>query len=139
MVSNPGSKVNSVLRRLWPLAGLLIWLPVLFFILFYFYPLGTIFKVSFFPEGGLQLGALRDIITTPYYWHILWFTVWQATLSTILVLILAFPGAYVFARYRFRGKDTIRTISTLPFVLPTVVVANAFLALIGTRGILNTL
>jgi thiamine transport system permease protein len=138
-VHTTGSKVNPVLRRLWPFAGLLIWLPVLFFILFYFYPLGTIFKVSFFPEGRLQLGALRDIITTPYYWHILWFTFWQAILSTILVLILAFPGAYVFARYRFRGKDTIRTISTLPFVLPTVVVANAFLALIGTRGILNTL
>lgn len=128
-----------MLRRLWPFAGLLIWLPVLFFALFYFYPLGTIFKVSFFPEGELQLGALRDIITTPYYWNILWFTLWQALLSTFLVLVLALPGAYVFARYRFRGKETIRTISTLPFVLPTVVVANAFLALIGTRGILNSL
>jgi thiamine transport system permease protein len=127
-----------MLRRFWPYAGLLIWLPILFFVLFYFYPLGTIFKVSFFPEGQLQLGALRDIITTPYYWNILWFTLWQALLSTFLVLVLAFPGAYVFARYRFRGKETIRTISTLPFVLPTVVVANAFLALIGTRGILNS-
>jgi thiamine transport system permease protein len=128
-----------VLRRLWPFAGLLIWLPVLFFILFYFYPLGTIFKVSFFPEGEFQLGALTELVTTSYYWHILWFTFWQAALSTILVIVLAFPAAYVFARYRFRGKDTIRTISTLPFVLPTVVVANAFLALIGTNGILNTL
>jgi thiamine transport system permease protein len=131
--------MKFVLRRLWPFAGLLIWLPVLFFILFYFYPLGTIFTVSFFPEGELQFGALENIVTTPYYWHILWFTFWQALLSTVLVIALAFPGAYVFARYRFRGKDTIRTISTLPFVLPTVVVANAFLALIGTRGILNTL
>lgn len=127
-----------MLRRLWPYAGLLIWLPILFFALFYFYPLGKIFQVSFFPEGKLQLGALRDIVTTPYYWGILWFTLWQAVLSTLLVLILALPAAYVFARYRFRGKETIRTISTLPFVLPTVVVANAFLALIGTRGILNS-
>ncbi len=128
----------TMLRRLWPYAGLLIWLPILFFVLFYFYPLATIFRASFFPEGQLQLGALRDIITTPYYWNILWFTFWQALLSTILVLVLAFPGAYIFARYRFRGKETIRTISTLPFVLPTVVVANAFLALIGARGILNS-
>ena len=127
-----------MLRRLWPFAGLLIWLPILFFILFYFYPLGTIIKVSFFEEGQLQFGALRDMVSTPYYWNILWFTLWQALLSTFLVLLLALPGAYIFARYRFRGKETIRTISTLPFVLPTVVVANAFLALIGTRGILNS-
>jgi thiamine transport system permease protein len=128
-----------MIRRLWPYAGLLIWLPILFFVLFYFYPLGTIFRVSFFPDGELQLGALRDIIFTPHYWHVLWFTIWQAFLSTFLVLLLALPGAYVFARYQFAGKETIRTISTLPFVLPTVVVANAFLALIGTRGILNSL
>jgi thiamine transport system permease protein len=127
-----------VLRRLWSYAGLLILLPVLFFILFYFYPLGTIFRASFFPQGDLQLGALRDIITNPYYWSILWFTLWQALLSTVLVLVLALPGAYVFARYRFWGKESVRTIITLPFVLPTVVVANAFLALIGTRGMLNS-
>jgi thiamine transport system permease protein len=127
-----------MLRRLWSYAGLLILLPVLFFILFYFYPLGTIFKASFFPQGDLQLGALRDIITNPYYWNILWFTLWQALLSTVFVLVLALPGAYVFARYRFWGKESVRTIITLPFVLPTVVVANAFLALLGTRGILNS-
>ncbi len=127
-----------MIRRLWPYAGLLIWLPILFFVFFYFYPLGTIFGESFFPDGELQLGALRDIVSTPYYLHILWFTLWQAVLSTFLVLVLALPAAYVFARYQFPGKETIRTISTLPFVLPTVVVANAFLALIGTRGILNS-
>jgi thiamine transport system permease protein len=127
-----------MLRRLWPYAGLLIWLPILFFVLFYFYPLGMIFRESFWPEGDLQLGALRALIADSYYWRVLWFTFWQAALSTLLVIALALPGAYVFARYRFRGKETVRTISTLPFVLPTVVVANAFLALIGTRGILNS-
>ena len=127
-----------MLRRLWPYAGLLIWLPILFFVLFYFYPLGTIFKESFFDDGQLQLGALSNLLVTPHYRQVLWFTLWQAAFSTLLVLLLALPGAYVFARYRFRGKQTIRTISTLPFVLPTIVVANAFLALIGTRGILNS-
>jgi thiamine transport system permease protein len=41
------------------------------------------------------------------------------------------------ARYQFRGKSLIRALATLPFVLPTVVVAAAFLALIGPAGIIN--
>ncbi len=127
-----------LLRRLWPFFGVLYWLPLLFFALFFFYPLGTILGVSFFPDGRLQLGSLRELFSTSYYARVLWFTFWQATVSTILVLLFAFPGAYVFTRYRFRGKTTLRTISTLPFVLPTVVVANAFLALLGPRSMINS-
>jgi thiamine transport system permease protein len=130
--------VESVLRRGWPYVRLLYWLPLLFFVLFYFYPLGTILGVSFVEDGRVQLGALRELFSTSYYLQVLWFTFWQALVSTALVLLLAFPGAYVFTRYRFRGKTTLRTISTLPFVLPTVVVANAFLALLGPNSVLNT-
>jgi thiamine transport system permease protein len=112
-------------------------LPIIFFLLFYFYPLGSIFKLSFAPDGQLQLDALRRLFRTDYYIRTLWFTTWQAVISTALTLLLALPGAYSFATFRFRGKETLRTISTLPFVLPTVVVANAFSALLGTGGLLN--
>jgi thiamine transport system permease protein len=40
-------------------------------------------------------------------------------------------------RYRFPGKSLLLALATLPFVLPTVVVAAAFSALIGARGIVN--
>lgn len=112
-------------------------LPILFFLLFYFYPLSAIFHLSFAPEGRLNLAALRDLVANDYYAQTLWFTVWQATVSTGLTLSLALPGAYIFARYRFWGQSTLKAISTLPFVLPTVVVANAFSALLGPRGLLN--
>ncbi len=56
----------------------------------------------------------------------------------MLTLALALPGAYVFARYRFPGKSLLLSLATLPFVLPTVVVAAAFMALIGQHGIVNT-
>ncbi len=113
-------------------------IPLIFFGLFYFYPLGSILKLSFAPEGKLQLDAASKLITDSYYLRTLWFTFWQAVVSTILTLLLALPAAYVFATYDFRYKQTLRTISTLPFVLPTVVVANAFSALIGPRGLVNT-
>lgn len=120
------------------LAPVFFILPVLFFLLFYFYPLGAILGESLAPGGELALGPVQDLLRQSYFLNILWFTFWQASLSTLLVLVLALPGAYVFARYRFRGKRTIRAFSLLPFVLPTVVVANAFLALLGPRGTINS-
>ena len=112
-------------------------LPLAFFALFYFYPLAAIFGLSFAPEGKLDLSVLSKLVETPYYLKTLWFTTWQAGVSTLLTLLLALPGAYIFARYQFWGKSALKTLSTLPFVLPTVVVANAFTALLGPRGLLN--
>jgi thiamine transport system permease protein len=43
----------------------------------------------------------------------------------------------VFARYRFYGKDFLLSFTTVPFVLPTVVVAAAFHSLLGPRGLVN--
>lgn len=117
---------------------LLFALPLLFFALFYFYPLSAIISLSFFDDGQFQFASLRQIFASTFYLETLWFTTWQAVVSTGLTLMLAMPGAYVFATYDFRWKSTIRTISTLPFVLPTIVVANAFQALLGSRGLLNT-
>jgi thiamine transport system permease protein len=69
---------------------------------------------------------------------VLWFTTWQAALSTLLTLILALPAAYVFAHFDFRGKALIQSLTTVPFVLPTVVTAAAFRALLGAGGLINT-
>ena len=107
-------------------------LPLLFLAFFFFYPLGTILGRSF---------QLPDRPTPPnwgYLLRVLWFTTWQATASTLLTLALGLPGAHVFARYRFPGKSLLRTLTTIPFVLPTLIVASAFLSLIGPNGVLNT-
>jgi len=113
-------------------------LPLLFLLLFYFYPLGKIVLLSFLPDGSWDPARLSKLINSPIYGRILWFTCWQAALSTVITLVLALPGAYVFARYRFFGKNLLQALMTVPFVLPTVVTAAAFRALLGTNGLLNT-
>jgi thiamine transport system permease protein len=109
----------------------------LFLILFYFYPLTSILTLSFAPEGRFSPGVLGSLLDTPRYLQTLWFTTWQAALSTVLTVVLALPGAYVFARYDFAGKGLIQALTTIPFVLPTMVVSLAFAALLGPRGVLN--
>ena len=117
--------------------GLLL-VPLLFLAVFYFYPLLSILAVSLAPAGYLDLSSFGEIVTSAYYRETLWFTLWQAVLSTLLTLALALPSAYVFARYHFPGKSLLLSLSILPFVLPTVVVAAAFSALVGPRGALNS-
>ena len=124
------------LSCLLPLASCL--LPLTFLLLFYFYPLTSILTLSFAPDGHLDLAALEKLIQTPYYLRTLWFTLWQALVSTLLTVGLALPGAYVFARFEFPGKSLVQALTTIPFVLPTIVVAMAFSALLGPRGLFNT-
>jgi thiamine transport system permease protein len=119
------------------LALLLLALPIAFLGLFYLYPLLTILGVSFAPEGRLSLDGVGSLLDRPRYLQLLGFTAWQAALSTLLTVALALPGAYVLARYDFPGKALIQALTTIPFVLPTIVVALAFTALLGPRGLLN--
>jgi thiamine transport system permease protein len=116
---------------------LFLFLPLLFLALFYFYPLVSILTLSLAPEGRPDLAALARLASSSYYSKTLWFTTWQAALSTLLTVILGLPGAYVFSRYIFPGKSLLQALITIPFVLPTVVVAVAFTALLGPQGRLN--
>jgi thiamine transport system permease protein len=116
---------------------LLYTLPLAFLVVFFFYPLVSIFALSFAPQGALDLSALRKLVSTSYYARTVWFTIWQAVVSTALTVVLALPGAYTFARYEFRGKGLLRALTTIPFVMPTTVVATAFTSLLGPRGRIN--
>ena len=103
----------------------LLALPLAFVLLFLVYPLQGILRESLFGESA-SLHDLRPLWADNYYLQRLWFTTWQAVLSTVITLALALPCAYVFAHYDFRGKTLVMAVVTIPFVLPTVVVAVAF-------------
>lgn len=117
----------------------LLALPLLFLILFYFYPLGTILRESLTWDGGLALDVLLSRVFSASTLRVLGFTLGQALLSTVLTLLLGLPGAYLFARYDFPGKRLLNALTTVPFVLPTVVVATAFTAVLGPKSPLNAL
>ncbi len=117
---------------------LILWLaPLVFLALFYFYPLGSILSTSF-ARGQSGLAApFLEALASPAERNIIWFSLWQAALSTALTLLAGLPGAFLMARYEFRGKAAIRALTGIPFVLPTLVVAAAFNALLGPRGWVN--
>ena len=119
-------------RSIWQ--TLLLWvLPLAFLLIFFYQPLVAIFRLVFSAQFSQGWKLFRwSQITKP-----LAFTLYQATLSTVLTLVLGLPAAYLFARFDFAGRKFLRVLITIPFILPTVVVAAAFNTLLGPRGWLN--
>lgn len=114
-------------------------LPVAFFAVFFAYPVAAIVARGLHADGSWRFGRIADVLGESGIRHVLWFTTWQALASTALTLAIALPGAYVFARFDFPGRSVLRAVVTVPFVLPTVVVGTAFLALLGRGGLLDDL
>jgi thiamine transport system permease protein len=133
-----GSKIHNLPGgKKWLLALALWILPAAFMASFYFYPLASILRLSLArAETGL-LEPFVQALASASIRRVIWFTIWQATLSTGLTLLLGLPGAYLLARYEFRGKSIVSALSGVPFVMPTLVVAAAFNALLGPRGWVN--
>lgn len=117
---------------------LLILAPLAYLGVFFLYPLVAILIRSLGDEAGYGLGSFRALLADSYYLGRIWFTIWQAVVSTLLTLAIGLPAAYLFARYEFPGKTLLKAVTTLPFVMPTIVVAMGFVALFGSQGIVNT-
>ena len=72
--------------------------------MFFVYPVVSIVGRGLAPDWHLDLDPIGQVVTDASLRHVAWFTVWQATLSTVLTVVVALPGAYVLARYEFRGR-----------------------------------
>lgn len=115
------------------LSPLVLLPPLVFLILFFYYPIVLILK------DGLSPGALMEIIGDSYYRKVILFTFEQAVASTLLTLALGMPGAYLFAKYDFPGKRFLRALLTVPFVMPSIMVALGFIILFGKNGVITNL
>ena len=118
----------------WAARVLCVAVPAAFLGVFFLYPVGTILV------RGLGADGLDRLLSLPgraSFRGVAWFTAWQATVSTLLTVVVALPGAHLLARRRFRGRALFRAATTVPFVLPTVVVGGAFLALFDRFGLVD--
>ena len=111
------------------LAGLAL-LPAVFVAVFFVYPVLTVVV------NGLS--GLPAILGSAAHRNVIWFTFWQAAVSTLLTLIAGLAGAAWLARLRPNPRRLLRAALAVPFVLPTVVVASAFDATFKRLGLSGT-
>ncbi len=102
------------------------------------YPIFFIFKASFISNetGLLSLESYRAFFHYPYYLRCLRNSLFVSAASTIVAMILGIPFAFFLSRFHVPGKSIIKTLGTLPLILPTFIGAEAWLILLGRNGIL---
>lgn len=123
-------------RAWWALAAAV---PAAFLVVFFAWPAATLVARGFLDGSTWTLDGFRTVFESPRTWRAVGFTLWSATTSTLFCLALGLPGAYLLYRTSFRGRDTLRALVTIPFVLPTVVVGVAFGSLLRADGLLGWL
>lgn len=92
--------------------------PAAFIGLLFFWPLVSIAAL------GLKPGWLQ-VLASEQFQEAIWFTLWQALVSTLLCVLIGLPIAFVLYKRRFFGSRLLRTLLVIPFVLPAIVVAIA--------------
>ena len=136
----PGGRLRARLER-HALAVVALATAIALMVMFY-YPVATVFVEALFEEGrvsadGLTLEVFPELLGDSLYVEILRFTAYQALLSTLLSVALGVPLAYLLARYEFPGRQTLRSLTILPFVLPGIMVGVGFRAAFAESGPLN--
>ena len=120
----------------------------------FYYPVATVFVDAVTVDGEVSFAPIAGVISDSFY--VGWlaeagvpsvselpslgrfgFTAWQAALSTVASVALGLPGAWVLARFEFRGRQTLRSLTILPFILPSMLVVVGFYAAFGADGTLN--
>jgi thiamine transport system permease protein len=116
-----GARVNRLPR--WLLVALAIG-PALGLVVFYAWPFATLMVEA------VSATAIADTFGRASTWEVVWFTAWQAIVSTVVTIVVGLTPAYVLARFDFRFRTVLVGLLTAMFVLPTVVMGAAFLALL---------
>jgi thiamine transport system permease protein len=117
---------------------LLFLFPLLFLGFFFYYPMISILNEGLTgPAGRFTLNHIAAVLTDRYSLHVILFTVEQALISTASSVLLGLPGAYLLTRFDFRGKSIVRAATTVPFVLPSIIVVLGFVIFFGNNGVLN--
>ena len=126
-----GPRAGWAERLGWALA---VVVPLVFLGLFFAWPVATLIGRGLAPDGALDPSGFAEVLSRPRTWRIIRATLVQAGLATMICVAAGVPGAYVLYRRRFPGRDLLRGLVLVPFVLPSVVVGVAFHALVTTGG-----
>lgn len=105
----------------------MLWsLPLTFIAVFFYWPLAEVTSLGLSGDWFATLLGGKTL-------ELIWFTIWQAALSTVVSVALAIPCAYVLFRRSFWGSQLLKAVITIPFVLPSVVVAVSFTVFRGVH------
>jgi len=113
-------------------------LPLLFFVLFFYLPVGSLIGRGITENGDWTFARIAELLSNAHIRSVIFFTFKQALLSALLSLVIGFGLAYFLSNTKFPGRNLLRSLTIVPFALPPVAVAIGFLAVYGESGAIST-
>lgn len=103
------------------------------------YPMFEIFQASLLDpaSGDFTWNNYRKVFTTKFYLRCLGNSLFVSAMATLLAVIIGVPFGYLTTRVHIPGASVMRTLGTLPLILPTFVGAEAWLLLMGRSGVIT--
>ncbi|MDP6189196.1 MAG: thiamine/thiamine pyrophosphate ABC transporter permease [Gammaproteobacteria bacterium] len=88
-----------------------------------------------------QIGAIdwHLLFDDPYLRAVIWFSLWQAGLSTLISVALAVPLARALARREFPGRNLLLQVFSVALVVPAIVAVYGLVVVHGRQGWVNEL
>lgn len=103
--------------------------PFAFLAIFFAWPVSNVLL------GHLSWNAVSEVIDDPSMRRVAWFTLWQAAASTAVTLAVGLSLTWAVTKWRFPGVSLLRSLATVPFLMPAVVVAVGVLSVVPGRGV----
>lgn len=113
--------------------------PLVFLTIFFLVPVAGMLQRGLVVDGTLDLSGFGEAMGSSRIRRLIWLTIAQATIASLISVLLGLPVAYCLYRFHFPGQAVLRAVVVMPFVLPTVVVGVAFRTLLGEAGPLGFL
>jgi putative spermidine/putrescine transport system permease protein len=104
------------------------------FVAFFLLPLANLFMIG--GSGALGWAAYAAVLTEPRYLSSLVSTVVLAAATTVATLLVSGISGVFLTRNRFRGRETLTALLTLPLAFPGVVIGFMVIMLAGRQGLI---
>ena len=133
--------MDKIRRRydLTPSITLILGLTTLFFALFLIYPLLYVFKEAFWIQNKFDLTYFKLMVTDPNIRELVVNSFKIGVMVTIVTSIISLPLAYFLTRYRYPGRNMLRSIILIPMIMPPFVGAIGMKQFFGSFGSVNML
>lgn len=86
---------------------------------------------------SIERGGFLNAEIDPVIFHILWFTLKQAFLSTLISVAVGIFVARALSRRQFVGHEILLSVFAVPLALPAIVVVLAITSIFGAQGLLG--
>jgi thiamine transport system permease protein len=110
---------------------LLVLLPILAVTFAFVLPYGASFFKAFSAGGDITVWENTALLS------ITLFTLKQAFFSVLVSLALGLPGAWFIGNSSSRGTPILRTLTAIPFAMPSILVVLGFVLFFGNSGWVN--